>query len=661
MNRLFFLTGLIVFSFLGCVGSVERILGQTDTPVISRENATVRKTAIRQPTVEFLLSSTHGRNSVWKAYDTSSGRAALNTVIVNYFPPHTLRLTSTTGDIPDGRYWVAVTEKNMWESRRILLTVLPFIAPRTATPTSDLPAKNKEYAAQNEISFILSSEPFSDVSIWNVYGSATDTITLQGVSVTYDSNLNQVTLTNTETYLQARTYWVAVAEYNMLESERLALTVDRYIPPEVTNSLRLRFQVNSDGTAFTATPSTGNPWNAVLNDGANVRVVNNFGLVDMGGNNGWVNLGSGLSPVLADNPEFTVETFVFIPSDANLGGNGRFIWSFSNAATASGSSGRYMWLRASDQVFAIATSGWGSERRTAARGNIERGRWNHIVMTKDSLNNYRLFVNGQLMGGLDSSTAISAISPFNYNYLARPLFPNDNFLRYARYYQLNIYNKAFTQAQIQYELGAAVIMALLPIESRTPVISPANSAVAKVRPLQRQVSFIFDTAPTGTWNVYANPTDRQTVPDVSASVMNRVLTLSASGNDIPIGTYYVSVTEPGAIESTRVALTILPYVPPERQVTVTFGGIPQDPVSVTGEGQTVSKNGGSLIVSVTDPQRFDRFVWRLNGIVQTETTGTFNLSGTPLNALPNGEHRLMVLAFSNNVPWSREIAFTITD
>ena len=45
-----------------------------------------------------------------------------------------------------------------------------------------------------------------------------------------------------------------------------------------------------------------------------------------------------------------------------------------------------------------------------------------------------------------------------------------------------------------------------------------------------------------------------------------------------------------------------------------------------------------------------------------QTGSVFTLNGTVLAALASGEHRIMVIAVDkNSVPWSGELAITVTD
>ncbi len=90
--------------------------------------------------------------------------------------------------------------------------------------------------------------------------------------------------------------------------------------------------------------------------------------------------------------------------------------------------------------------------------------------------------------------------------------------------------------------------------STTPVAS--NAAVVKKASTQKEISFLLTTAPEGTYMVYADDTTELIHHSVTAELKDKTLTLTCSGDDIPVGTYYITVTESGKAESERLALTV---------------------------------------------------------------------------------------------------------
>lgn len=643
---------------------------QTPAPVAEFIGANITKSAAVQASVDFTLLSDHPADSVWRVYNVPVAGTPLTNVNVNFNTATRILTLSAAGDLPAGNYFVSVQETGKSESERLALVVRPFFHERSTTPSVAAFAHRvavKTAPVQRSATFTLSSSHPAN-AVWRVHDSAVGGQEITTITASFSAP--NLTLTAAGSDLAARTYYISVTESGLRESHRLALTVGGYAGLHVPI---LRYAVHPTANVFTATPSSGVPWDAVLNTGAGIRTIGSHRFVEIGDVDGWVDLGAGAGAALiANRNSFTIETYLMLFDNSDMGGAGRFIWTFSDTSAASASAGRYIWMRAPNSVFAVSRGGFGSGNQVASGSapGIPRGWWSHVVVTKNN-DLFTVFVNGEIVGTA-TSAFFNEIVSLNYNWLSRPVFPTDNFLRRVRYYRLNIYDRALTQDQIRNELGATANLMLLPIQApvpvETPVILPMNATVAKSSIVQREVSFRLESGSFGFCRVYMAPTGGAPLDDIRGVVAGAegrlFLTLYSTGDDIQTGTFYVSVVShcPDANESDRIPLTILPFVPPEKQVTIRFGGIPEEPVSISGSGQIVSKNGGSLNVSITDAGRFDRFVWRLNGIVQpAQTGGTFNLNNVAITSLPNGEHRLMVIAFTDNIPWSGEIAFTVTD
>jgi hypothetical protein len=145
-----------------------------------------------------------------------------------------------------------------------------------------------------------------------------------------------------------------------------------------------------------------------------------------------------------------------------MNGNGHFLWTFSTHETANSNTGRYIWLRASTRSFAISGGGYSNEQKSGDNSNIEKGMWKHVVLTKDSGNRMKLYVDGVLQGSCDSTIDPAAWTNIDYNYLAKPVFSGDSYLKNAKYYRLSLYNKAFTATEIAASLASDDILAEFP-------------------------------------------------------------------------------------------------------------------------------------------------------------------------------------------------------
>jgi hypothetical protein len=452
----------------------------------------------------------------------------------------------------------------------------------------------------------------------------------------------------------------AAAVTNAAGSGTVSITYP-VLPASLPDAAVLRFAVDGAGNAFTALPSSGASWNAVLNGGASIKTEEGFKVVDVGGSNGYVDLNSKTGTLIKSLPEFSIETYVCVPSETSLSGNGHFVWTLGSTNTVTASAGSYMFFRAAEQTFAISQAGWNSAQSTPGKGNIGKGQWKHIVVTRESDYTTTVYVNGaELSKSAGDSMTIDHtggdFAALAYCYLARPVFSGDNYLKNAMYYRFNIYDKALTAAETANGLGAAEILTVF---NKSPAPLITNDTFAKTGNAEKFVSFVLGAYYAGTGKLYTASTGGGLVSGVSASFNRNVLTLTADSADVPEGEYYVTLTEEFARESDRVRLTLTPYVPPSRVITLSFGGVPSDPVTVSGGGVSVPQTGGPLTITLNNAAGFTDYQWWLDGEKQNSETGSsYSIVLTGLSA---GTHRVMIAAYKDGVPYSGETSFTVTN
>jgi hypothetical protein len=231
------------------------------------------------------------------------------------------------------------------------------------------------------------------------------------------------------------------------------------------SSLVLRYEVNTAGSAFTATPASGSPWNAALNSGAAITALaSGRRVVDAGGGDGWVDLGAQFGAELKKLSQFSVETYVYLPLSQPMSGNGHFLLTFSTHETVNANTGKYIWLRASTRSFAFSGGGYSNKQKSNDNSNLEKGMWRHIVLTRETGGTMTLYIDGVSQGSVASSIDHTAWTGINYNYLAKPVFSGDSYLKNVKYYRLSLYNKAFTAAEVANALGAEDILAEFPVD-----------------------------------------------------------------------------------------------------------------------------------------------------------------------------------------------------
>jgi uncharacterized repeat protein (TIGR02543 family) len=118
---------LILVSLAGCPNPVvEADLSAAPAALVTTGvHAGEEGAEVDQKAVVFTLTSSHPVDAAWKVYTEETGGEALSTVSASY-DPATKKLTLTAREndlVPDGVYWVSVTERGRDESSRLELTV----------------------------------------------------------------------------------------------------------------------------------------------------------------------------------------------------------------------------------------------------------------------------------------------------------------------------------------------------------------------------------------------------------------------------------------------------------------------------------------------------------------------------------------------------------
>jgi hypothetical protein len=187
----------------------------------------------------------------------------------------------------------------------------------------------------------------------------------------------------------------------------------------------------------------------------------------------------------------------------------------------------------------------------------------------------------------------------------------------------------------------------------------SSSAIAKSAAEQKAVSFTLTSTNDGDWRVYGAATGGDALTGVSASFNfgAKTLTLSASGDNLAAGTYYVTVTESGKSESLRLALTV-ENPPPAGAIQVTFAKPADETITLNGAGQSLSLSGAKNSITVTVTETFGSYMWFKDGVSAGVTANSITLTAAELG---KGAHTIAVKVVKNNVSYSKTVKFTVTD
>ncbi len=194
---------------------------------------------------------------------------------------------------------------------------------------------------------------------------------------------------------------------------------------------------------------TGNGYNGTLKNGATVCILGEFSVLNLGSSNGYLDMGSKTGELISSLEDFSISTCLYLDLSTSISGDGNFVWTFSTSSSCGQSSGKYIAYRVNRQRYTQSSGGWGSEVVAVEKGAAaSKGSWQHVIYTQSGASG-KLYVNGQLIASGAASLNPEKIgSPTLYNWIGRPQFSGDAYLKNALIADFRIYNRALSASEI---------------------------------------------------------------------------------------------------------------------------------------------------------------------------------------------------------------------
>ena len=694
----------------------EYQMPQSSKPAVEPENETVYKTAATQKSVAFTLTSSH--TGQWRVYTAETGGAASTTITAAFVvSTKILTLTNTAGDNLDARtYYVSVQEQDKDESYRLALTV--GAQQKSATPTATVISVTKTETPQKAVPFTLTSD---NDGTWRVYtqqigGAASTTVTalFDAPTLTLTASGNDLSAENYYVSVQetgkSESDRLELTVVNQTVTAALAMSVHTvhktaaqqaeviftFAPPPLPET-GSTFRVYANNTISTVhgsvTAEFRDPDQLVLKATTDVPAVTYYVSVQAPGkaesartaltvNAQEVSVAPVINPTTvqktAAQQAEVLFTFTTLPDagstfkvyTATSGG------SLHASVTAEFRDPNQLVLKATTNVppafyYVSMTEPQKSEsaqRTTLAveaqpttaepqvtASSVEKTSDTQVSViftlttTHATADTWKVY--GVQTGGSPLTTATASYSAPNILTLASTgadLAPN------AYYVTVQEEGKAESA-----RLMLTVTNPPAAGQSATPEF--VSQTVAKSTSVQKAVTFTLISTYDGTetWKVYDMLTGGAALTTVNVSLtIPSTLTLTAEGDNLAAGNYYVTVQIGGESESQRQTIAVADVPPPTNKIAIGFGGLPSDPVTITGP-DTVTLTAG-LTVSVDNPGNYtpNAFIWILDGTRLAETGSSCTLTSASLTL---GRNRLSVTAYKAGVPYSQELVFTVTN
>ncbi len=221
-------------------------------------------------------------------------------------------------------------------------------------------------------------------------------------------------------------------------------------------NLKLHYAFD-DVSGKTVPDKSGSGCDAQMVNSASVIKMGKCNVLSLGAGEGYLDMTAKAGAVLSKTTNFTISVYYRVDKSVDLSVHGNFLWVFSTLPTCWASNGVYTSYRLNAQHFAASLGGFEGERSLEKGKESIKGEWMHVLY-RQTAKVGRLYVNGELV---DTHTDVPLPSAMYkdeapaYNWLGRPNFGGDAYLKNTLIADFKLYNVAVSNAKIA-ELAAKV-------------------------------------------------------------------------------------------------------------------------------------------------------------------------------------------------------------
>jgi DUF1680 family protein len=229
------------------------------------------------------------------------------------------------------------------------------------------------------------------------------------------------------------------------QTSLLKLAYQNFLASINGNSIVLHFAAGEDNQVVDL---TGNNYPASLKNGAISQKMGNLTVWNTGASNGYADMSPQAGTVIPQLGDFSVSAYYCINNAANITGNGNFLWAFSSHETCNQTTGKYIAYRVNTQRYALSTGGWENEVAGLQAGlAATKGKWQHVLYSQYETI-AKLYLNGTLIQEGNVYYTPSEIGATDFNWLGRPQFSGDAYLKNTLIHDFKVYNRTLSEQEI---------------------------------------------------------------------------------------------------------------------------------------------------------------------------------------------------------------------
>ena len=213
-------------------------------------------------------------------------------------------------------------------------------------------------------------------------------------------------------------------------------------------NLKLHYNasVEKTGTSIISDQS-GNNYSATLKNNASITSFEGVNVIDLGSNNGYVEMVSNVGELINSLTNFAVTCKVYIPSSTSLSQNGNFVYTFSNSTNIATDANGCIFYSAKNNRYSITKTNWTGESGIDNGTQLSKGSWKTIIYNQEN-GVGSIYIDGLLSVSGEITIEPSELGATQYNFLGRSSYSGDAYLKGAKYADFRIYDSAISNEKI---------------------------------------------------------------------------------------------------------------------------------------------------------------------------------------------------------------------
>ncbi|WP_088654828.1 immunoglobulin-like domain-containing protein [Geofilum rhodophaeum] len=186
---------------------------------------------------------------------------------------------------------------------------------------------------------------------------------------------------------------------------------------------------------------SGNGFDASLHNGASVEKLAGVGVLNLGSDNGFLDMGSATGELVGSLKDFTVALYLYVEESNDLAAHGNFVWCFGNSDNMAEDQNGSMFLSARTTSFVASRRHWSGEQVANGRRPFPRGRWHHVAYIQ-ARGLGHIYLDGEQVARGTFTLTPSELGATTHNFLGKSVYRGDQYLKGAKMADFRVYNRA---------------------------------------------------------------------------------------------------------------------------------------------------------------------------------------------------------------------------